>query len=96
MEEETNYAEVLFFFRSTPQLQPCAVIQLFGPRDMDLWNDSSETLWACSKLGDEGVHIINATQIEALVSMQKLPPLEGEPADQWFVVEKSVLETEPS
>lgn len=72
------------------------MIRLFGPRDEELWEESCNTLWACSEQGDEGVCIIDVAQIKSLVSMQKLPPLDGEPEDRWFVVEKYSIAISPS
>lgn len=88
---------MLFFFR-TPNLalEPRAMIRLFGPRDENLWEESCNTLWACSEQGDEGMRIVDVAQIESLVSMQKLPALDGEAEDRWFVVEKYALAISPS
>ncbi|EAU90253.2 hypothetical protein CC1G_11577 [Coprinopsis cinerea okayama7 len=89
---ETYYGEVQLYFR-TRALEPRALVLLFSTPDRDLWERSKKTLWACTKLDPpHGLRIVEVSQIQALVSMQPLPPLPGEPEGRWFPVEKSFLE----
>ncbi|KAH6902942.1 hypothetical protein BKA70DRAFT_1080435, partial [Coprinopsis sp. MPI-PUGE-AT-0042] len=65
----TEYAEVRFYFRDET-LKPFALVSLFSRPDMALWEKSLKTVWACTKLGDNGLKVVPIETIECLVSMQ--------------------------
>ena len=69
-----------------------ALVSVYSCPDMELWNDSSKTLWACTYRGDANLRAIPVSDILECISMQPLPPLPGEPVDRWFTLEKSGLD----
>ena len=108
MNGKTEYGEVQFFFIPNPDpdseldsetaseeedINPYALVYLYGPPDADLLEDSSHTLWACEYL-PTNIQVVEVTDITAVISMQPLPKAPGDdPAkDLLFVVEKSGLE----
>lgn len=92
-----NYAEVQFYFlkevEETGALESYAVISQYSEPNQNLLQDSYNTLWVCSYLGDGNLKVIPTTRIVSVISMQPLPkrPEDG-PEDLWFVVEKSGLD----
>jgi hypothetical protein len=68
-----------------------ALISIYGPPDVDLLEQSFQTLWACEYRPDH-FRIIDISTILSVISMQPLPKCAGEVRDLWFVVEKSGLD----
>ncbi|RXW16028.1 hypothetical protein EST38_g9823 [Candolleomyces aberdarensis] len=89
---QIEYGEVQFFFY-TQDMLPKAVISLYGPPNMDLYEASFKTVYSCGFTRYEELEVIDVGDIISVVSMQPFPrdsPHEG----NWFVVEKSGLESE--
>ena len=86
----------VFFFLHRPNrqhpLSPYALVSVYSEPDQTILEDSCYTVHACRYLGDEDLKVVDAKSIVSVISMQKLPPLDGEPDDLWFVVEKSGLD----
>ena len=90
---KSEYAEVHFLLEDDDGDLICyALFSPYGPPDAELLEDSYQTLWVSSYLGNESLEIITANSIISVVSMQPLPPLGNEEENCWFVVEKSGLD----
>ncbi|KAF5336584.1 hypothetical protein D9611_006636 [Ephemerocybe angulata] len=99
---EVGYGEVLFYFTHT-LAQPTgeigeivprdfkALVSFYGRPNIDLYQDSFKTLWACALSGTD-IRVVDISCIASVVSMQPLPRVEGDPEGLWFVVEKSGLD----
>lgn len=89
---QIEYGEVQFFFY-TQEMYPKAIVSLYGPPDMDLYEASFKTVYSCNFTRYEELQVIDVRDIMSVVSRQPFPrdsPHEG----KWFVVEKSGLESE--
>jgi hypothetical protein len=70
-----------------------AVVSVYSRQDMELWETSYETLYACRYHGDHQLKLISVTSIVALVSMQPLPPHPNDPlGNRWYPLEKIGLD----
>ncbi|KJA14867.1 hypothetical protein HYPSUDRAFT_149831 [Hypholoma sublateritium FD-334 SS-4] len=93
--EKHEFGEVQFYFMledAAGILKAYALISQYGPPDADMLEDSYQQLWACEYRGDQELKVISISDIVSVVSMQPLPPMDGEPGNLWFVVEKSGLD----
>ena len=91
------YGEVQFFFLagSAETLHPYALVSVYGPKNLALFNLSMETLHACKYQGLDSLEVIAVNQILSVVSMQPLPfnqVTKAHLADHWFVAEKLGLD----
>ncbi|KAJ7071905.1 hypothetical protein B0H15DRAFT_965693 [Mycena belliarum] len=93
-----TFAEVLFYFILTIEEEEryLAVTALFGAPDPHLLDLSSQTYWSVKHLRDDGVQVVNITDIQACVMMgpdyQYAHHLsDGSEVDRWFLVEKPGL-----
>lgn len=77
---------------ATGTLKAYAVVSQYGPPNADMLEDSYQQLWACEYSGNQELKVISASDILSVVSMQPLPPRNGEPDNLWFVVEKPGLD----
>lgn len=93
---KTEFAEVQFyfqFFNNERKLEPRALVSVYGPPNEDMLRDSFQTLWACHYSGNNGLRIVQLSEIISVVSMQPLPRHdENDPINLWFVVEKPGLD----
>jgi hypothetical protein len=95
---QIEYGEVQFYFvqftTDSPDEVPTAhaLVSVYSRPVQELLDESSDTLWACHYMGDEGLRVVELATILACVSMQPLPPLPNDPSGLWFVLEKSGLE----
>ncbi|KAJ7462837.1 hypothetical protein FB451DRAFT_961802, partial [Mycena latifolia] len=65
------YAEVQFFFQATiaNAERTLALVSVYSPPDADLLRESFDTVAQCEYFGEENLHVINITQIQAGVGM---------------------------
>lgn len=77
----------------TDTLEPYALISQYSEPNYDLLQDSFNTLWVCSYLGDNNLKVIPTSTIVSVISMLPLPKrAEDGMGNLWFVVEKSGLD----
>lgn len=71
LEDETCYAEILYFFRVKTQSKEyiLAAASLYSKPDEFLWNFSQKTLVVCDYLGDEDIVIFEAKNISDVIAM---------------------------
>jgi hypothetical protein len=70
------------------------MVSLYGPPNEWFLEASSNTLWSCKKLGDDGLVVVDVNEIEAVVAMvlhrPRIPGREVE--DRYYVCEKMGLD----
>ena len=81
------------FFYYNPNMEPKAVLSLYGAPDADLLDRSFKTVYAVDFVRYQRLVVIDVTDIISVVSMQPFPAILGGPyIGKWFKVEKSGLE----
>ena len=70
------------------------MISLFGPPDLTLLRESSNTLWSCKSGGDTDLVVVCVKDIVSVIAMiPHQPTVAGQPIEErYFVVEKPGLD----
>ncbi|KIY48821.1 hypothetical protein FISHEDRAFT_42610 [Fistulina hepatica ATCC 64428] len=100
---KVEFAEVQFYFiqlDSRGTQIPYALVSLYGPPCMDIWQLSSKTIWKCTYQGDHGLHVVHVETILAVIGMVPFPEVDldmgeqtlCEDSQEFFVVEKMGLD----
>lgn len=101
MNNVTEFGEVRYYFVLDDvegyANHAFAMVDLYGPRDDQLYEESSHTLWSCSRQhGDDGLVVVDVTQILSVVAMVPHPPMSnmslGDFSQRVYVVEKLGLD----
>ncbi|KAH6885126.1 hypothetical protein BKA70DRAFT_1574592 [Coprinopsis sp. MPI-PUGE-AT-0042] len=68
-----------------------ALLRMYSAPDQALLEESYGMLWAID-LQPDVIRVVNVTDILSVVSVQKLPFVDGDRPNRWFVVEKSGID----
>ena len=92
MDDQTAYAEVLYFFQVhvNAREHSLATVSIYSDPDQDLLDRSLATVWSCRAGGREGLRVIDVKMIRSVVAMIPQPRSPGHEHYQgrYFVVEK--------
>ncbi|KAF8068694.1 hypothetical protein FPV67DRAFT_1414845, partial [Lyophyllum atratum] len=89
-----SFAEVQFYFKAEigGTERTLALVSFYGPRDESLFQESYFTIWSMAKLGVDGLKVIEAKSIVAVVSVQPHDHHVEDGDTRYFVWEQMGLE----
>lgn len=92
-----SFGEVQFYFRLCTKADPdvyqtVALVLLYSPPSLELFEESHHTLISCTLLGDVGLKVILVQSIISVVAMVPHSPFGEEDSQRYFVVEKPGLD----
>jgi hypothetical protein len=89
-----HISKVQFFFRSNHSSEECtyALVSIWSELDMDLLQESFNTIYSCVYMGQTDLHVIDMKKILSVVAMVPMKPSEGARSKQFFLLEKPGLE----
>jgi hypothetical protein len=71
-----------------------AIVSVYSPPDAALLEQSFGTVWSCKHQGEQGLHVVEIEQIQAVVAVIPHRPTlpSGVTEDRFFVIERTGLD----
>lgn len=83
-----------FYFRSNHSgvERAYALVSVWSEPDMDLLQESSNTVYSCVYQGQAALQVIDVKRVTSVVAMVPMSPRDGDRSPRYFLLEKPGLE----
>lgn len=83
-----------FYFRSNHSgvERAYALVSVWSEPDMDLLQESSNTVYSCVYQGQAALQVIDVKRVTSVVAMVPMSPRDGDRSSRYFLLEKPGLE----